>query len=163
MTLTMDYFPYANFWIKTSGPRPILRPHLPAHARGHTVSPLCVIRRWRRRFSRNRQSMPVPRKVSIASAGVFTMGWPLTLKLVFKTISRPVVLPTAGGRFFGNREINKEHVIVGRELLRAMEIIKRAFVIAFGHQSVAVVHQTASIARTLDHDVVPEVDPPADR
>jgi len=39
--------------------------------------------------------MPVPRNVSIASRGVLTMGWPLMLKLVFKTISRPVVFPTA--------------------------------------------------------------------
>ena len=39
--------------------------------------------------------MPVPRKVSIASSGVFTIGWPFTLKLVFSTIWRPVVLPTA--------------------------------------------------------------------
>ena len=46
-------------------------------------------------FSRNRNSMPVPRKVSIASSGVFTIGCPLTLKLVFSTIWRPVVSPTA--------------------------------------------------------------------
>src|ERR1700738_4770753 len=46
-------------------------------------------------FSRNRYSMPVPRNVSIASRGVFTMGWPFTLKLVFRTISRRVTLPTA--------------------------------------------------------------------
>src|SRR5579859_1518258 len=45
--------------------------------------------------SRNKNSIPVFRKVSMASRGVLTMGWPLTLKLVFKTISRPVVLPTA--------------------------------------------------------------------
>ena len=31
--------------------------------------------------------------------GVFTMGWPLTLKLVFSTICRPVVLPTAWRRW----------------------------------------------------------------
>src|ERR1700676_1151748 len=46
-------------------------------------------------FSRKRYSIPVPRKVSIASRGVFTMGWPFTLKLVFRTISRPVILPPA--------------------------------------------------------------------
>src|SRR3989441_11314260 len=45
--------------------------------------------------SRKRYSMPVPRNVSIASSGVFTMGCPLTLKLVFKTIARPVSVPTA--------------------------------------------------------------------
>ena len=34
--------------------------------------------------------MPVPRKVSMASRGVLTIGWPFTLKLVLSTISRPV-------------------------------------------------------------------------
>src|SRR5947207_1924895 len=51
--------------------------------------------RLTRIFSRNKYSMPVPRNVSTASRGVLTIGWPFTLKLVFNTISRPVVRPTA--------------------------------------------------------------------
>ena len=39
--------------------------------------------------------MPVPRNVSTASRGPFTIGCPFTLKLVFSTISRPVTSPTA--------------------------------------------------------------------
>ena len=37
-----------------------------------------------------------------------------------------------------------------------MEVIERAIEIAFRHQRVAVVHQTASIARTLDCDIAPK-------
>src|SRR6184192_1419699 len=51
--------------------------------------------RLTRIFSRNKYSIPVPRKVSTASRGVLTIGCPFTLKLVFNTISRPVVRPTA--------------------------------------------------------------------
>ena len=53
-------------------------------------------------FSRNKYSIPVPRKVSIASRGVLTMGWPLTLKLVFNTISRPVSLPTSSSNVWNS-------------------------------------------------------------
>jgi len=42
--------------------------------------------------------MPVPRNVCTASSGVLTIGCPLTLKLVFSTICRPVVSPTARSR-----------------------------------------------------------------
>src|SRR5256885_5681135 len=55
-------------------------------------------------ISRNRNSIPVPRNVSSASRGVLTIGWPLTLKLVFSTISRPVTFPTAS-----SSERSEEH------------------------------------------------------
>ena len=42
--------------------------------------------------------MPVPKKVSMASVGVLTIGWPFTLKLVLSTISRPVFFPTSCSR-----------------------------------------------------------------
>src|SRR5215510_13281190 len=56
------------------------------------------LRRRTSMFSTKRQSIPVLKNVSMACDGVLTIGWPLTLKLVFRTISRPVVLPTASRR-----------------------------------------------------------------
>jgi len=41
-------------------------------------------RRFTKLFSRKRNSIPVRKNVSIASRGVFTIGCPFTLKLVFK-------------------------------------------------------------------------------
>src|SRR5579862_1060871 len=59
------------------------------------IKPLARQRFRRRWFSRKSASIPVPRKVSTASDGVFTIGWPLTLKLVLSKSSRPVSRPTA--------------------------------------------------------------------
>src|SRR5665213_1750412 len=70
--------------------RHVTRTHWPPCGR---ESKTC--RRPIKTFSTNKQSMSVFRNVSIASWGVLTMGCPFTLKLVFSTISLPVVLPTA--------------------------------------------------------------------
>ena len=60
------------------------------------------------------------------------------------------------GGIFGNGEIDQQHGILWRELLGAMKTIESAGEIAFGHQRVAIVHQPASVARALDHDIVPK-------
>ena len=53
------------------------------------------------------------------------------------------------GRRLRNREIDQQHRILRRQRLGAVKVIERAFVIAFGHERVAIVHQTASVARAL--------------
>ena len=70
---------------------------LPANENGclRSRSYQAVQRREIRTSSMKRWSIPVERKVSMASVGVFTIGWPFTLKLVFNTISLPVAAPTA--------------------------------------------------------------------
>ena len=57
---------------------------------------------------------------------------------------------------FRNGEIDQQHGILWRKLLGAMKTIESAGEIAFGHQRVAIVHQPASVARALDHDIVPK-------
>ena len=59
-------------------------------------------------------------------------------------------------RIFGNGKVDQENRILRRELLRAMKIIERAGVIPFGHQRVAIVHQSASVLRAFDRNIVPK-------